>query len=170
MNFPCPLGNNILLLCVWKPKRDTQEGQTLVCRSDVLGYRLFGAHWVFLSNTSCLCVLQLVTMRMDWLKQRTAHLLVSRRSKRRKLQPHSSAWPPHIEGTGTGNSSSACYFLFPHQEKCMWRFSEEVTRAPSTGSGQRTKLLFPVSVFMLFLLHMFLNFTQSFFIKALFWG
>ncbi len=163
MNFPCPLGNNIILLCV---KTKTWHSRTT------------NMSWVtrclvfieFSSNTSCWCVLQLVTMRMDWLKQRTAHLLVSRRSKHRKLLPHSSACPPHIEGTGTGNSSPACCFLFPHQEKCMWRFSEEVTRAPSTGSGQRTQLLFPVSVFTLFLLLMFLNFTQSFFIKALFWG
>lgn len=83
--------------------------------------------WGFLSDASCLCVLQLVTMRMDWLKQRTAHLLVSRRSRRRKLQPHSSAWPPHIEGTGTGKCSSACCFLFPHQEKCSewWQHPQQ---------------------------------------------
>lgn len=139
MNFPCPLGSNILLLCVC-------ESLNVMLKNGLMSW----VTWGFLSDASCLCVLQLVTMRMDWLKQRTAHLLVSRRSKRRKLQPHSSVWPPHMEGTGTGNSSSACCFLFPHQEKCMWHFSEEVTMAPSAGSGQRTKLLFPVSVFMFF--------------------
>lgn len=96
--------------------------------------------------TRAVCVLQSVIMRMDSLKRRTARLLVSRRSKRRKFQPHSSGWPPHIEGTGTGNRSSACCFLLPRQEKCMWRFSKEVTTGLSTGSCQRSKLLSSFSI------------------------
>lgn len=96
--------------------------------------------------TRAVCVLQSVITRMDSLKRRTARLLVSRRSKRRKRQPHSSGWPPHIEGTGTGNRSSACCFLLPRQEKRMWRFSKEVTTGLSTGSCQRSKLLSSFSI------------------------
>lgn len=100
----------------------------------------------FSSLTRAVCVPQSVIMRTDSLKRRTAHLLVSRRSKRRKLQPPSSGWPPHIEGTGTRNGSSAGCFLLLRQEKCMWLFSKEVTTGPSTGSCQRSKLLSSFSI------------------------
>lgn len=149
MNFAWPLGNNILLLCVCESQNVTYR-MTDAGFVGLLSWVTHDVVWCsamrFSSLTQAVCVLQSVIMRMDSLKRRTAHLLVSRRSKLLKLQHHSSGWPPHIEGTGTGNRSSACCFLLPRQEKCMWRFSKEVTTGLSTGSCQRSKFLYSFSI------------------------
>lgn len=119
----------------------------------------------FSSLTRAVCVLQSVIMRMDSLKQRTAHLLVSRRSKRRKLQPHSSGWPPHIEGTGN-RSSASCY----HIKRSVCGVSlRKWQQDPQQALVNISKLLSSFSIHYFFCI-CFLNFTQSFFIKALFWG